>query len=94
MLRKELAFHYRPASTDRVDSNAMVIGIPAGSFSQEVPIREDSYFFVVLCSPQNSIQRQGLPPIKGLRMGPQLGAGRAYPYPKSKPESRVCSPCL
>lgn len=70
------AFHYRPASTDKVDDNAMVIGIPAGSFSQEVTIREDSYFFVVLRSPQSSNQRQTLSPIKGLKMGPHLGAGR------------------
>ena len=89
VLRNIPAFHYRPASTDKVDDDAMVIGIPAGSFSQDVTIKEDSYFFVVLRSPQSSNQRQALSPIKGLKMGPQLGAGRSLPSSGSKPRYKT-----
>ena len=65
----------RPASTDRVDEDAVTIGIPAGSFSREAVPRDDSYFFVVLRAPQEVFRRQMTMPIKGLRLGPQLGAG-------------------
>ena len=63
----------------------MAIGIPAGSFSQEVTMKEDSHFFVVLRSPQSSNKRQVLAPIEGLKMGPQLGAGRGLPSSAFKP---------
>ena len=65
----------RPASTDRVDDDAVTIGIPAGSFSHDAAPRDDSYFFVVLRAPQEVFRRQMTMPIKGLRLGPQLGAG-------------------
>lgn len=68
----------RPASTDKVDDDAVVIGIPAGSFAVEAaPQREDSYFFVVLRAPQEVFRRQPPTPVKGLKLGPQLGAGEA-----------------
>lgn len=53
----------------------MLIGIPAGSFACEAPQRDDSHFFVVLRPPQEVFQRQAPSPVKGLRLGPQLGAG-------------------
>ncbi|CAK0783773.1 hypothetical protein CVIRNUC_006973 [Coccomyxa viridis] len=65
----------RPATTDRVDADAMVIGIPAGSFSSDLTQKTGDYFFVVLRSPQEASRQQTSSPIKGLRMGPQLGIG-------------------
>ena len=65
----------RPASTDKVDDNALLIGIPAGSFSREAAPRDDKYFFVVLRAPQEPFRRQLPTPVHGLKLGPQLGAG-------------------
>ena len=65
----------RPASTDKVDESALLIGIPAGSFAREAVQGEDSYFFVVLRAPQEVFRRQLPSPIEGLRLGAQLGAG-------------------
>ena len=69
----------RPATTDRVDDDAMVIGIPAGSFSTDLAQNTGDYFFVVLRPPQEAPRQQTSSPIKGLRMGPQLGIGRVGP---------------
>lgn len=54
----------------------MVIGIPAGSFSTDLTQKTGDYFFVVLRSPQEASRQQTGSPIKGLRMGPQLGIGK------------------
>lgn len=69
---------YRPASTDKVDEDALLIGIPAGSFSPDAAPRDDSYFFVVLRAPQEVFWRQPPSPIDGLKLGAQLGAGMCY----------------
>ena len=57
----------------------MVIGIPAGSFSSDLTQKTGDYFFVVLRSPQEASRQQTSSPIKGLRMGPQLGIGDSLP---------------
>ena len=55
----------------------MVIGIPAGSFSTDLTRKTGDYFFVVLRLPQEAPRQQSSSPIKGLRMGPQLGIGKS-----------------
>ena len=73
----------------------MVIGIPAGSFAREAPQRDDSHFFVVLRPPQDVFQRQPNPPVKGLRLGPQLGAGASCfgsPMPQQCPCGVIAQP--
>ena len=65
----------------------MVIGIPAGSFSSDLSQKTGDYFFVVLRSPQEASRQQTSSPIKGLRMGPQLGIGESLLW-------KVFMPCI
>ena len=72
----------RPASTDKVDENSLLIGIPAGSFAREAAPQDDNYFFVVLRAPQEPFRRQLPSPVQGLKLGPQLGAGTPPSQPR------------
>ena len=68
-----------------MDDSAVILGIPAGSFSQDIVPQDDSYFFVVLRAPQEVFRRQISAPIRSLKMGRQLGAGTA---------ARCCITCI
>ncbi|KAK9916182.1 hypothetical protein WJX75_009766 [Coccomyxa subellipsoidea] len=77
--RKLFNIMFRPATTDMIDENAALIGVPAGQCTlppSQAPGAK--YFFVTVrpgCAAAAASAGKRQLPFEGLRLGPQLGKG-------------------
>ena len=66
----------RPASTDKLDRNALMIGVPSGSLSADGATKKHNFYFVIVDGAEPAVLEARSASTKALRLGPLLGAGR------------------
>lgn len=71
-------FH-RPAWTDKVDSDALMIGVPSGSLSEDSFPMKQSFYFVIIDDSEPAVLEARTASTKALRLGALLGAGLLNP---------------
>ncbi|KAK9918541.1 hypothetical protein WJX75_004858 [Coccomyxa subellipsoidea] len=65
----------RPASTDKVDGSALMIGVPSGSLSEDSFPLKHSFYFVIIDDSEPAVLEARTASTKALRLGALLGAG-------------------